>query len=319
MNGLYIALIVLGGLLLLLLITLSVCFKMTFYMKKRRAPGPEEFRYPPGEAYRPYYGKMREWTRRMREHPYEEVAILSRDGLILRGRYYEHRTGAPLEILVHGYRGDPERDMNAGLERAFALGHNALFVSQRACGESEGHVITFGIREHLDCLDWISFASEKFGKDTPIFLTGISMGAATVLMAAGEPLPENVVGVLADCPYTSARDIIRKVVADRGLPPRIFYPLIRLSARLFGRFDLEENSPIEAVARARLPIILIHGETDGFVPCEMSRRLYAAAAAEKRLVTVPDADHGLAYPKDPESYLDALRAFREECHLPTSV
>ena len=170
-------------------------------------------------------------------------------------------------------------------------------------------MITFGIHEHRDCLAWLDFLIRHFGPDVKIILTGISMGAATVLMAGGADLPANVVGILADCGFTSARDIIMRVIGTMGLPPKLSYPFVKLGAKLYGHFDLEETSPLEAVRRCRVPVIFFHGEDDGYVPCHMSRALHDACAARKRLVTITGADHGLSYPVAPDTYLTALEEF----------
>jgi fermentation-respiration switch protein FrsA (DUF1100 family) len=120
--------------------------------------------------------------------------------------------------------------------------------------------------------------------------------------------------VLADCGYTSPREIIEKVIRDMRLPPRLLYPFVRLGARIFGRFDLEETSPLAAVQRASVPLIFIHGESDAFVPCEMSERLYGlCSSAHKKFVSVPGAGHGLSFSVDEENYLRALREFATEC------
>lgn len=304
---------VLLGLLLLLFGGAALCYRIVFYSKKRTPLGEEEFRLPRGRVYEPYHEIMKTWIRHMRSEPYEILTLTARDGLLLRGRYYEVKKGAPVEILVHGYRGDPERDMSAAIERCYAVGHNALLVSQRGAGESEGHTLSFGILERHDCLDWVKLVIEKFGPDVRIMLSGISMGAATVLMAAGEGLPPNVFAVLADCPYSSAKDVISSVMRKMKLPPPLFYPFVKLGALLFGRFHLDETSPIEAIARISVPVILYHGEEDFLVPCDHSRRLAAAAASPCRLVTVKGADHALAYGLDPEAYVAALRAFLAEC------
>ena len=150
---------------------------------------------------------------------------------------------------------------------------------------------------------------EHFGPDVKIILCGISMGASTVLMAAGKPLPKNVIGVLADCGYNSAKDIIKKVIRQMHLPADISYPFVKLGAKLYGHFDLEETSPEEALKHCKIPVIFFHGESDDFVPCEMSRANYEACASRKRLVTIPGAGHGLCYPVDPEKYLSELRDF----------
>ncbi len=313
MTALYIILCVAMGVVLLILLTAFICFRLTFYSKTRDPKELAEYRLPEGKAYLPYREEMFAWIRTAREMPYTKMEILSYDGLTLRGRYYEKEKGLPIELQFHGYRGDSDRDLSGAVARAFAVGRNALIIDHRGSGKSDGHVITFGVKEKRDCLSWIAHAISYFGEDVRLHLTGISMGAATVLMAAGEDLPKNIEGVLADCPYASAKEIIQKVIRDMGLPAKLFYPFVRLGARLYGGFDPNDATPIEAVKKARVPIIFYHGESDDFVPCEMSRRLYEACASEeKRLITVPGADHGLAFSVDKENYLKTLNAFIDE-------
>ena len=306
-----------GVLLFLVVVTLIaayVCYRMVFYSPKRKQLGEDEYEIPEGEIYEVFREDMEGWIRMTRTYPHEDMEIKSFDGLTLRGRYYECQNGAITELLFHGYQGNAERDLSGGVERCFALGRNALIIDHRASGTSDGRVISFGINEKRDCLAWIDHAIKRFGADTKLIITGISMGAATVMMAAGEKLPDNVVCVLADCGYSSAREIIKKVIKDMKLPPDIIYPFVRLGARMFGHFSLEETSPIEAVKKSSIPIIFIHGDTDDFVPCEMSERLYEICSSEhKRFVSVKGAGHGLAFPVDKEGYLNALREFQKEC------
>ena len=283
-----------------------VCFVLVFYAPRRPLP---EYPVPKGAAYEPFHSIMVEGIRRLRAQPHETFTIRSHDGLTLSGRYFEYAPGAPIEVMFHGYRGSADRDFCLGMDRAFALGHSCLLVDQRTTGGSGGRVITFGIREYRDCLRWVDFAVAHFGPDVRLILTGISMGGATVLMAAGEPLPANVVGVLADCAYTSAKAIIYEVGRRQGLPMRLLYPLIRLGAWLFAGFDPEENAPIDAVKRIKIPVIFAHGEADGFVPCDMSRENHAACTAPKCLYTAPGADHGLCYLVAREDYVRVLREF----------
>ena len=252
------------------------------------------------------------WMKETREMPHEKVSVSSFDGLTLRGRYYEYQKGAPVEMLFHGYQGNSERDLCGGVQRCFSLGRNALLIDQRGSGESDGHVISFGINERKDCLKWIEFAIEKFGKDVKIMLGGVSMGAATVLMTAGETLPENVVCALGDCGYSSAKEIIQKIVKEMHLPPKLVYPFIKLGSRLFGHFDLDETSPVKAMETCKIPVLLLHGDEDAFVPFEMSQKIYDACTAPKRLITIKGAGHGLAYPKDKAGYIAALKEFEKE-------
>ena len=285
------------------------CFRLAFYVPPRKALPSDVIETPEGEIYEPYREKMENWIREARAMPHENVQITSFDGLKLQGKFYEYAPGAPMELMFHGYRGSAERDMSGGVQRCFKVGRSALVVEQRCSRDSEGNVITFGVNEHRDCLKWVEFMIEHFGPDVKIILTGISMGASTVLTAGGQPLPQNVIGILADCGYTSAKDIIYQVIRQMGLPPKLSYPFVKLGARLFGHFDLDETSPIEAVKKCAVPVIFFHGESDDFVPCDMSRENFEACASRKRLVTIPGAGHGLSYAVEPQRYLEELRDF----------
>jgi len=290
------------------LLTAYLCYRRAFYAKPRLPLG-DRIETPEGKIYDPFREHMEKWARETRAMPCENFSITSFDGLTLTGKYYEYAPGAPIELMFHGYRGSAERDLPGGVQRCFHLGRSVLLADQRCSGNSQGHTITFGIYEHRDCLAWVDFMTEHFGSDVKTLLTGISMGASTVLMAAGRELPHNVIGVLADCGFSSPKEIIRKVITQMGLPAAIAYPFVKLGAKLYGRFDLEAYSPIQAMKEAKVPVIFFHGESDDFVPCDMSRAMYAACVSRKKLVTVPNAGHGLSYPMAPKAYLDALNDF----------
>ena len=308
---LYLALSVLS-LALLALLTAHICYRMVFYSKKRVPLGEDEYDVPTGKGYDEKREELISWVKKKRALHHRDISVASFDGLTLRGKYYEYRPGAPIEILFHGYRGNAERDLSGAIERCFLIGRNALIVDQRAAGSSDGKVISFGINECRDCPVWVDKVIELFGSDVEIILAGISMGAATVTMASAKPLPSNVKYVIADCGYTSPEKIIRKVCREMHLPDKILYPFIKLGARIFGGFDLEADSSEIAVKSGRLPIIFFHGEADDFVPPEMSRSLFELCTAPKKLVTVKNAVHGLAFPEDKELYIGALKEFEKE-------
>ncbi len=312
---------VVGFLVFAVLLTSYICFYLVFYVPKRskrmtrediEALYTAEPVIPSGDIYEVYREDMVAWTYAIRAMNPKELSIVSKDGLTLRGRFYELTPDAPVEILFHGYRGHAERDLNGGVFRCAALGHSALLVDHRASGASDGKVITFGVKEVEDCLLWIDFVRQHFGADVKIFLGGVSMGAATVMMASGKDLPANVQGILADCGYSSAKEIICKVVAEMGLPAKLLYPFIKLGARLYGGFDLEATPPVEAVAHSKVPMIFFHGDTDDFVPCRMSRECYEACSSPKSFVIIKGAGHGLAYPVDRDGYVEAVKKFYGE-------
>ena len=314
--------IILGILLFLLLVGLSVSyigFRLACYAPKKQREKTAAALCPPGDVYEPFLPQMKTWIAQAEQFSKTRYTITSFDGLTLCADYYEYQKGAPVELMFHGYRGSVRRDLSGGIHRCFAVGHNVLAVHQRSSAESEGKVITFGIKEHKDCLDWIDFLIGLQGADVKIMLTGISMGAATVLMASDQDLPENVVGILADCGYTSPKAIIKKVIKDLKLPPNLLYPFVRLGARLFGKVDLESHAPLQAVANSKVPILFVHGDTDAFVPYNMSRQLYDACKGEKRFLTVKGAGHGLSFAVDAKGYYDTLLEFCALCGIPTQL
>ena len=282
-------------------------YRVAFYSPKNRKENiydiPQEEQYEKGRAV------MIAVIDEMAALPFEEVRITSFDGLTLFGRYYHIADGAPLEIQFHGWRGTAYRDFCGGHKLARKVGHNTLVVDQRAHGKSEGTTISFGIKERKDCLSWVSYAVERFGEKTPIYLVGVSMGAATVLMASGFALPDSVKGVIADSPFSSPAEIIKKVCKDMGFPPKLAFPFIYLGAKVFGGFSLLETTVAEEVKTAKIPALIIHGEADRFVPCAMSEEIFHAYGGQKRRVTFVGAGHGISYIEDPKKYERVVAEF----------
>lgn len=279
-----------------------VCFHVTRKQKEAVCG------IPTGEQYSPLQEALQRSFEFMKNAQYEPVTIRSFDGTKLFGRYYENQKGGPIMILFHGYRSAAVRDCVGSYYIAGMLKMNVLAVDQRAHGNSQGHVISFGILERKDCLCWSEYAAARFGA-VPIILSGLSMGGATVLMASELELPEQVAGIIADCPFASPGQIIRKVCADRGYPATLSYPFVWLSAFLFGGFNLSKSSCICAVKNTKVPILLIHGEDDRFVPCRMSHEIWNGNPNQIILCTFPKAGHGLSYLLDSVRYQQCVVKF----------
>ena len=310
MNILVILLFILLFLLLLVLVGSFICYRMAFYVdRKKLAKHDGELTIPPGKIYEPHRDRMIAWMKEARELPHTDFSITSFDGLKLCGKYYEYAPGAPIEIMMHGYRGTAERDLCGGIQRCFSIGRSALIIDQRGSGKSEGHVITFGIKEYRDCLAWVDFAVSHFGSDAKLLLTGISMGASTVLMASELPLSPQVKGIVADCPYNSPVEIICTVSEGMRIPSLLVKPFLLLGARLYGGFRLQETDAAQAVCNAKVPILIIHGEADTFVPCCMSEDIYAQNPDMVQRHTFPGAEHGISYLVDTPRYERLVQEF----------
>ena len=299
------ALIVLAVLLLLFILIVYVGFYITFRPFRHEVDDYRRINSDP--QMHEYMEEVFRLCDEIASLPHEEVAIDSFDGYRLRARYYELEKGAPIVIQCHGYHGSPIRDFCSSNGIARDSGCNTLVIEERAMHRSEGRAVTFGILERFDVKNWCEYLSDRFG-DVPIFLMGVSMGAATVLMASSLELPKNVKGVIADCPYSDPVKILQKVGSDQKMPHWLTKPLVKLSGMIFGGFDIEDGSPIESVQHTGLPIMIIHGTDDDFVPCEMSMYMKDANPAI-RLELFPGAHHVMSSVIDSERYKRIFNEF----------
>ena len=287
----------------MIILTLFIClyiYNVAFYSPQKR----RDYLCVPlqGEQFEAVSEHIERMSNIMQRIPFEAVSISSFDGCQLYGRYYHVRDGAPVQILFHGYRSCAFRDCSGAHALSRKMGFNALVVDQRAHGNSGCTTISFGNREHRDCFCWVEYVNQRFGSKTPIILSGLSMGAATVLMATGLALPDNVSCVLADSPYSAPSAIIEKVCADLHYPTALCRPFIHLSALLFGSFRLNGCTAKQAVSTSSVPILLIHGADDRLVPCSMSFEIASCCRSAVSVHTFPNAGHGLSYLIDPIRY-----------------
>lgn len=284
-------------------------FRIAFYSPSKDREKIPEVMDP---KYQPYKAVIRDLFHALENRPCEFVTIKSHDGLTLSGRYYHQKDGAPLAIGFHGYKSCWLTDFCGGADIAFQMGQNVLLIDERAHGKSQGRTITFGIKERQDLLCWIDYALGRFGADTKILLYGVSMGGATVVMASGLDLPENVKGIVADCPYSAPLDIILEVGRQQNYPVKLIRPFVILGAKIYGGFDVRETSGAEAVKSSKVPVMIIHGEDDTFVPPEMSRAIQEANPGMVERHTFPGAYHALSYMVDTPRYETLVKEFMKK-------
>ncbi len=241
----------------------------------------------------------------------QEITIDSFDGLKLLAYNLPASDAKGTWFLLHGHHSGPLREF-AGLARFFhELGYNVILPYQRAHGKSEGKYITFGTKERYDVRDWILKINEIYGDTKPVYLEGISMGCATVLMSLGFDLPSNVRSVVADCGYTSPYDIMWKVARkDKHLPlPRLILDTGNIMAKVLADFDFNEYDTFKGLRYNKLPILFIHGTEDKFVPIEMTIANFQYCTSEKQLFLVENCPHAIAYFIDEEGYRKAIKDF----------
>ena len=315
MNAPQTVIVVLVGILSLYLGVSCYAFRLAFRRGKHEGRGEPLYE---NEQLVPFRDMRRAAIAYAEATPHEEVSIRARDGLTLRAKLYDIPDAVGSILLFHGYRSFGECDFGCILthyrdRRRLRI----LLVDQRAHGDSEGKYITFGTLERYDAVDWAAYIENRFGPQ-PILLDGISMGGATVLLAAAEPLPSSVVGILSDCAYSSPEAILRTVGERMKMPVSLILPGVRFLCRTLGHFDPMPVSIPDGLPKCKLPILMIHGTADGFVPYEMG--LENSRAREGiRFVSIEGADHGMSYLIDPDTVLRELGAFFDATlPIPTS-
>lgn len=260
-------------------------------------------------SYAKYYKYICRADRWLKDHHAKDIFINTTDGLKLHGLWIPTENPKGTMVLAHGYRSTILLDFYLAYEFFHDLGYNLLVPNQRAHGKSEGRFITFGVKESGDMRQWIEYHNREFGY-RPVVLFGISMGASTMLYLADEKLPDNVRGIIADCGYTSPRDILASVYKRiTHLPAGLSLWSAEWFARIFAGFSLTQKSTERSLAHSRLPVLLIHGKGDGFVPCEMTQRAFDSCIGEKTVLLVDNADHGHSFWRDPEQYGSLVKTF----------
>ena len=305
MMWLWIILGVLGGLILLLLIGLYIVYKGTFYTPVKGQN--DDYLLTGATLEYCDVNIINNMITEMRNIPYEDAYVTSFDKKKLHARVYKNNSDTVC-IMFPGYRGTPCRDFSGGAHDMIDAGFNVVLIEERGHGESQGHSITFGVREREDAKSWIKYARETFGEDKRIVLIGISMGGATVLYASD--LLKEGDKVISDCPYTTPKEVIFNTLKyTLKMNPKIFYPLANLSSILFGHTNLNHMDARDFVKNSKADIMIIHGEKDTLVPQSFSKALKELFPDKIRYESFPTAEHGLSYIMDKERYRSIVNDF----------
>ena len=198
-------------------------------------------------------------------------------------------------IAIHGYHSYNLKEYAHYLKFYHDLGFHILLPDNRAHGKSEGKYVGFGWLDRLDCIKWIYKIKEYFHRDLQVVLHGISMGSATVLMASGEDLPNDVKCIISDCGFTSVYDELKHESKNHQIISSLILPTATLLSKKRVGYSFKEASTIEQVKKSKTPTLFIHGDQDDFVPTYMAYDLYNACAADKDLLIVEGAKHAESY------------------------
>lgn len=242
--------------------------------------------------------------------PYQDTYIKSFDGKRLHAREYENKESNTICIMAHGYRGTACRDFSGGAYDMINKGFNVILIDQRAHSLSSGHTITFGAKERKDLISWIEYAKKKYGNDKRIVLSGISMGGATVLFTSDYLSEKDK--IIADCPYSEIKEILKESLRRLKLNPKIIYPLVYLSAIIFAHFNPNKYDANDYVKNSKANILIIHGDGDTLVPYTHSERVYLAKKDKVTYEIFKGSEHGLSYMDDQTRYQRIVDEFLDK-------
>ncbi len=238
---------------------------------------------------------------------WREVEIRAADGAPLRAWFIEPKAGNGAVVLtLHGVA-DTRNGTLAHGAMLLGCGYSVLAPDSRAHGASGGAIVTFGIRERDDVRRWVEWLRTS-ARPSAIYGLGISLGAAILLqsMDGGEPFR----AVVAESPFATFEDIaydrVRQLTGLGAFGWRGAAALIAEPAMLYARarygLELRSVSPLEAVRRARVPVLLIHGTADDNVYPYHSRLLRAANPEYAELWEAPGSHHVRVLRDYPEEY-----------------
>jgi fermentation-respiration switch protein FrsA (DUF1100 family) len=304
------------GILITVIVICSVCtIGGSFYMLNYSLTPNKNIEIKNRETY-PYlfrtYPFLRQWTDSLKQHrALREITIRNTEGLLLHAYYIKAaKPTGKTAVIVHGYTDCAIRMLMIAYLYNHDLQFNALLPDLQHQGKSEGKAVTMGWKDRLDVLHWARVANHLFGDSTHIVFHGISMGAATVMMASGEPQPRFVKCYVEDCGYTSVWDEFSyELNTAFGLPK---FPLLYATSYLcklkYG-WNFKEASALKQVKKCRLPMLFIHGDKDTYVPSKMVISLYEAKPNPKEYWIVCGATHAMSYHNEQKAYTEKIRHF----------
>ena len=245
---------------------------------------------------------------------FQEFSVESALGYTIRGVHAPGKDPERCVIFVHGHTWTWH-----GMVKYFPiyrdLGYTIIAYDHRYHGKSGGDFCSAGFFEKQDLVQVADWAFRTYPTISTFGVVGESLGAATVLQYA--PMDSRLTFVHADCPYSDVTDLYRHQLRPRNVPSVLHASAMcasRWYMRLRYEFDPDQISPKADIMRTRVPILIIHGDADTYVPTWMSVEMEALRRefAPTRLVLIPGATHAKSIIVDPKGYRQAVHGFLKD-------
>lgn len=283
-----------------------------YFFKVAMVPGHKSFINQPVSLKKsdPLYAEKK-WFEDAHKKQWVMMAANGHDRLV--ADYLPAATPSKRSVLIaHGYMNDKEQ-MGAYAALFHQMGYNVLMPDARAHGQSQGKFIGYGWPERYDARKWLNRLIKKNGPDSQVVMFGVSMGGATTMMTAGLKLPPQVKALVEDCGYDSVQaEFYHEAHELYHLPLWLAIPLVKTMSginRVANGFFIGQASAANSLHHNHLPLLVIHGKDDTFVPTAMAQVNYRATRGPKELWLVPGAVHAKSFATAPTAYRDHVQNF----------
>ena len=241
------------------------------------------------------------WAQKQKQSTWRQTS--SHGGLHLKARYYPAATTTPKTmVVVHGF-GDNSLTLGNYIRFFHQAGYNVLAPDNRSHGHSQGKYIGFGWQDRQDLQDWIQQLIRRKGSNVQIGLFGVSMGASTVMYYLGLKVPKQVKTAIADCGYASINgELTYELKRLFNLPSVPLIPTANLYTQALAHYSLYDGETAQTLKHNHIPLFIIHGTKDTFVPTRNAKLNYQNDSGPKKLWLVKGAKHARSYQKNPALY-----------------
>ncbi len=244
---------------------------------------------------------------------FRDTTIVGENGFRLHSVYAsaaEPSSADGTAIVIHGYTDNHICFLNLVRMYRDSLNFNVLVPDLHYHGYSEGRAIQMGWLDRLDIMRWIDVAHSVWEDDFMV-IHGVSMGGATTMMVSGEELPGYVRAFVEDCGYSSVwNQFAHNLRQMFNLPP---FPILNAASAVCKRrygWTFKEASSQSQLAKCEMPMLLIHGENDDFVPTSDVYLNYdAKTKGYKEIWVASGSEHAAAYRDHPDEYVARVRSF----------
>lgn len=240
-----------------------------------------------GAIYFPERYPVGDWQPERSGLEVEDCYFPAADGVLLHAWYVPARADFTL-VFLHGNAGNITHRLDS-LLRLRKLPASVLILDYRGYGRSQGKPSEAGL--YLDAEAAYRYLIEA--KHVPaerLIVHGESLGTAVAVDLASR-FP--VAGLILEAPFTSARDVARRVI-----------PLPLAGFIIRAKFDSAAK-----IGAIKAPILMIHGERDTTIPPDLGRKLFAIAREPKFFLSLPEAEHNDIALAGGEAYLGRIREF----------